>query len=158
MDIRQIYKTIIALSENNEITECPSAPEQQSSSNVSMNVNMTAQGASSIRELMQVLQNLDDTPDTTDSVDLMSLPGELTDFDSDKDDLDRAVIDDSYSNSADRTVTMGVDAITVTGDDMHSKGGPEPRKPAGGANPYRTVDEGIVRRLNSLYREIKSRQ
>ena len=161
MDMRKIYQTITLLNEGRELSECPSQDAMPPSQTdvVTMNVNMNAQGASGIRDLMQILKNIEDTDkeDEEPEIELVSLPGELGDFDNNKANSDRDVIDDSYSNSADRTVTMDIDAVTGTGDDMHSKGGPEPRKPAGGGNPYRSVDEGIVRRLNNLYSEIKGR-
>ena len=45
-------------------------------------------------------------------------------------------------------------AVTPTGDDLHSKGGEAP-KVNGGGNPM--TMESLVKRLDSLYQEVKSR-
>lgn len=160
MDFNQIYKKIRAISEDVSLDECPgndTAQPQEPSQSVNMNVTMNAQGPEGIRDLIGVLRNIETGDSTDDQEELVSVPGELDDFDNTEIDIDRGIIDDSYSNSADRTVTMGVDSVTSTGNDMHSKGGPEPRKPSGGGNPYRSVDEALVRRLGNLYSEIKGR-
>ena len=159
MDFKSIYNKFNALEESKQLAECPDAETQQAvaPASVNMNVTMNAQGPEGIRDLISVLRNIESGDGEDAEQELVSVPGELGDLDDIEIDTNRGVIDDSYSNSADRTVTMGVDSVTATGDDMHSKGGPEPKKPAGGGNPYRAVDEGLVRRLGNLYSEIKGR-
>lgn len=118
------------------ITKAPDQPD-----NVSMNVNMTGAGPGGIRDLLDVLKNIekpnDDTPDN--SVKLFG-----------RDNQDQ-VIDEKQG------IEYPLSSVLTKGNDLHGKGGPEPRKPAGGGNPYRKFDETLVNRLSNLYTEVKSR-
>jgi len=127
----------------------PSMPPKQQD-NVDMNVTMHGTGPGGIRDLMQILRNIesgDNSDPHSHSVDALfggpKLGGAID-----------VVIDDGYENSpegASGPEVFGIDAVTQTGDDMHSKGEERP-KVNGGGNP---MQESLVSRLSQLYREIK---
>jgi hypothetical protein len=108
------------------------APKQQD--NVTMNVSMNGSGAGGIRDLMAILKNI-----------------EQGGSDSEK---DMVVGLEQFVNEPGQQ-TAGVDAVTPTGDDLHSKGA-EAEKVNGGGNPMQKgVSESLLAQLNSLYQEVK---
>jgi hypothetical protein len=61
---------------------------------------------------------------------------------------------EEFANSPNEQ-TAGIDAVTPTGDDLHSKGS-EAEKVNGGGNPMQKgVSESLLAQLNSLYQEVK---
>jgi hypothetical protein len=134
--------------------------------NVSMNVSMNAQGAGGIRDLMNVLKDIQDGPDNMDGPGMMDGPGP------DIDDANMMIkklsgpgsmIDDDFANEPDETY-QGIDAVTHSGDDLHSKGDEAPPV-NGGGNPrqvktgetYKLPSGDLKIKLESLYKDIKSR-
>jgi hypothetical protein len=164
MNFNQLYRKIASINDslhegqvedekedNEEVDECgmqlaPSQPEQPSS--VSMSLNMNGSGVDGIRDLLDVLKSIDDSRGPNDDE-----PGDADDklFGA----PDVVIGNEEFANELDDE-TYDTDRILPTGDDLHSKGGPEPRKPAGGGNPYRQVDESLVNRLTNMYKAIKS--
>jgi hypothetical protein len=144
-----------------------SAPKQSDS--VTMNISMNGSGAGGIRDLMGILRNIEaggDEGDSMPSPDDLELDIKSMDHPNDKpsDDHDHGEEDgivfgndmeEEYANQPDEMYAP-VDAITPTGDDMHSKGDERP-KVNGGGNPYTATAEGIQRQLENLYYEVKSR-
>jgi hypothetical protein len=103
--------------------------------NVSVNVNMSGQGAGGIRDLMAILKNIDQGGGSDDGQDVI-------------------VGMEEFANEPGEQ-TAGIDAVTQTGDDLHSKGG-EAEKVNGGGNPMQKgVSESLLAQLNSLYQEVK---
>lgn len=71
-------------------------------------------------------------------------------------DLFGAEVGEEYGNDAPGAsgpFTTGIDAITQTGDDMHSKGDIKRPKVNGGENP---MQEALIQNLQSLYARIKA--
>ena len=118
------------------IAKSPDQPD-----NVSMNVNMTGSGAGGIRDLLDVLKNIEEPGDDTPSRGVKLFGRDSQD----------QVIDEKQG------IEYPLDAVLTKGNDLHGKGGPEPRRPAGGGNPYRKFDESLINRLSSLYTEVKNR-
>ena len=135
----------------------PEQPEQQDS--VTMNVSMNGSGAGGIKDLMSILRNIEN--------------GQAPHHDAEHDheepllgdeDFEETMGDNgqTFGNSAhgDAGVHVhGVDAVTATGNDMHSKGGSNPHFSPGN-NTLRqstTVHEGLVEKLHNLYNEVKTR-
>lgn len=162
MNFNQLYRKIAAINDplregrdedeedeedTEEVDECGMQIAQAQSeqpSSVSMSLNMNGSGVDGIRDLLDVLKSIDDEggePSDTDDK-LFGAP-------------DVVIGNEEFANELDDE-TYDTDRILPTGDDLHSKGGPEPRKPAGGGNPYRQVDENLVYRLTSMYDAIKS--
>jgi hypothetical protein len=110
------------------------APKQQD--NVTMNVSMNGSGAGGIRDLMSILKNI-----------------EQGGGDAEK---DMVVGLEQMANAPDEQ-TAGIDAVTPTGDDLHSKGGEAPKVNGGGNPMQRGVSEGLLDQLNNLYQEVKLR-
>jgi hypothetical protein len=129
------------------VEECGSmmgmAPKQQD--NVTMNV--TAQGAGGIRDLMNLLHSMEQA----------SNDAEVVVGDSDQMAVGEEVSDGGFSSASTRPEedTFGVDDVVATGDDIHSKGGEAPPV-NGGGNPM-GVREGLLSHLTSLYQEVKLR-
>lgn len=123
-----------------------SAPKQSDS--VTMSVSMNGSGQGGIRDLLNVLKDIeggaDDHSDSDDAI--FGKAGEV-------DLTGEPLLGDEYANSAENTVTLDIDAVTPTGDDLHSKGR-EAEKVNGGGNPF-NVDESLVARLSDLYKTIK---
>lgn len=130
--------------------------------NVSMNISMNAQGAGGLRDLMNVLKDIQDGPDSGP----MDSPGPGMD------DANMMIkqlsgpgnaIDDDFANEPDETY-HDIDAVTGTGDDLHSKGTEAPPV-NGGGNPMKVrtgetfkLPSGDLKiKLESLYQEIKTR-
>jgi hypothetical protein len=152
MNFADLYKKLQAIEENaviapvhtDSVEECggmmppSSTPKQQD--NVTMNVSMNGSGKGGIRDLMAILKNIDDA-------DHAPVPA-------DHGDHDMIVGMEDFKNSmanASGSHTMDIDAVTGTGDDMHSKGIEAP-KVNGGGNP---MQEATVQRLQQMYDAIK---
>lgn len=122
------------------------APKQSDS--VTMSVSMNGSGKGGIRDLMDVLKNIESGAGHDDD----KLFGKASAVDV----HDEPIMGDEYANSVDGgsdAEVYGIDAVTGTGDDLHSKG-KEAEKVNGGGNPF-TVDEALVDRLSNLYSKIK---
>lgn len=157
MNFQDLYKKIAAIEEGSmppvapvhtdgpSTDECgdmmgPSDPPKQQD-NVTMNVSMNGSGAGGIRDLMGILKNIEAGGDAMDPH-----PHHV-----DK------LFGDDYENSPEGgsdPEVYGIDAVTQTGNDMHSKGIEEP-KVSGGGNP---MQEALVNRLASMYEEIAGRR
>ena len=149
MNFQDLYRKIQAIDEGTSIEECggmmaPMGAPKQSDS-VTMNVSMNGSGAGGIKDLMNILKNIEQSGGDNDR--LVGEPESGVEKE--------PVMDDDYANDAGNTVTLDIDAVTPTGDDMHSKGG-EAEKVNGGGNPM-GVDESLIQRLSNLYQEVKSR-
>lgn len=124
-------------------------PKQQDS--VTMNVSMNGSGAEGIRDLMSILKNIeshsDQGPSDTHADMIVGI---------DEPEMDEE-IDGGFQSATTEPgeETAGVDAVTRTGNDMHSKGD-EAEKVNGGGNPFR-VSEGLLSHLTGLYQEVKDR-
>lgn len=115
----------------------PQKPPAQSDS-VTMNVSMNGSGAGGIKDLMNILKNIEQADHTVEP------------HSSDEHDT---LFGDGYENEPD-TTTFGIDAVTRTGDDMHSKGAEAP-KVNGGGNP---MQEALVQKLAQMYEEVKAKK
>jgi hypothetical protein len=144
--------------------ECGMGPMGQMNAqqdNVNMSVNMNGAGAGGIRDLLDILKNLDggsgehgDAHDLGDLIDKMDGPDMPAPVSMKKpivvgDDMPV----DEFANEPDEMYAP-VQAVTPTGNDIHSKGAEFP-KVNGGGNPM--AMESLVSRLDSLYQEVKSR-
>jgi hypothetical protein len=127
-----------------DIEECGGMPSMgpmssmssKQQDNVTMNVSMNGSGAGGIRDLMAILKNIEQGSDDSET--------------------DMVVGLEQYANSPNEQ-TAGVDAVTPTGDDLHSKGS-EAEKVNGGGNPMQKgVSESLLTQLTSLYTEVKLR-
>jgi hypothetical protein len=115
---------------------------------------------------MNVLKDIQDGPDNMDGPGMMDGPGP------DIDDANMMIkklsgpgsmIDDDFANEPDETY-QGIDAVTHSGDDLHSKGDEAPPV-NGGGNPrqvktgetYKLPAGDLKIKLESLYKDIKSR-
>ena len=140
-------------------------PKQQD--NVDMNITIHGAGAGGVRDLMNILHNIEtgnsDSHDHADHDHQEPIMGDMVRAMADEQiappdqDLEEVMDDDSqtWGNSAygdSGHHTHGIDSVTMHGDDMNSKGGPEPTKKQGGGNPY---NESLVNRLSQLYQQIK---
>lgn len=117
-----------------------SSPKQ--SDNVTMNV--TAQGAGGIRDLMNLLRSIEQS-NSDDHPVLAKIGG-----------MEEDQVDGGFRSATTEPdeQTAGIDAVTSTGNDLASKGAEAP-KVNGGGNPF--VKEGLLAELNSLYQEVKLR-
>lgn len=117
------------------------APKQQD--NVTMNV--TAQGAGGIRDLMNLLHSMEQA--SNDEVVIGQPGGEIEIPVADED------IDGGFGDATTRPEedTFGVDDVVKTGNDIHSKGREAP-KVNGGGNP---MQEELAERLAQHYLSIK---
>lgn len=154
--------------EDGTVEECgmgmgPHEPMKQQDT-VSMNVSMNGSGAGGIRDLMSILRNIENGDSDSDSgFDIE--PEKFGDKDMDiivkKEPM--MSIDDDFANEPDE-IYSSMDAVTRTGNDIHSKGKEAP-KVNGGGNPmpvesgttYKLPSGDLKVRLESLYQEIKSR-
>lgn len=160
MNFEELMKKMKAIDEGQIAEECgsmpmgiSSPPEQQD--NVTMNVSMNGSGAGGIRDLMAILKNIENG-EHGDSDILVGEPSE-------QEPIMGAIVQsmghehgmgEEYENSVDggsEPAVYGIDAVTQTGDDMHSKGLEKPPV-NGGGNP---MQEALVSRLSQLYNEIK---
>ena len=135
------------------VEECgmaPMPPRQDQQDSVNMNVTMSGTGKGGIRDLLAVLKDIENGPDAGSPSDAVIIGGpEVAAVEKE--------LDDSYNNEPDEEVA-GIDAVTPTGNDIHSKGD-EAEKVNGGGNPWRQteVKEGLVQRLAQHYQEVKDR-
>ena len=149
MNFQDLYRKIQAIDEG-KIEECgmaPMPPRQQD--NVNMNVTMSGNGAGGIKDLLNILKNIEQSgePHSDDAVIIGN---------TDVDDV-QAELDDSYENEP-NTEVADIDAVTATGNDLHSKGD-EAEKVNGGGNPWNQteVSESLVQKLSQHYQEVKDR-
>lgn len=133
------------------VEECgmpPMPPHQDQQDSVNMNVTMSGSGKGGIRDLLAVLKDIETSPAAGHNAVIIG-----------SDDIDsvQSELDDSYNNEPNEEVA-GIDAVTPTGDDIHSKGD-EAEKVNGGGNPWRQteVNEELVQRLAQHYQEVKDR-
>lgn len=103
--------------------------------NVNMSVNMSGQGAGGIRDLMSILKNIEQSGEPEHDM----------------------VVGLEQMANAPNEQTAGMAAMTPTGDDLHSKGSEAPKVNGGGNPMQRSVSEGLLDQLNSLYKEVKLR-
>ena len=147
-------------------------PKQQD--NVDMNITLHGTGAGGVRDLMNILHNIEtgntgshdhDGHDHQEPImgDMVRAMADEQIAPPDQD-LEEVLDDDSqtWGNSAHGDSghhVHGIDSVTMHGDDMNSKGGPEPTKKQGGGNPYNTkikhTNESLVNRLSQMYQAIK---
>ena len=135
------------------VEECgmaPMPPHQGQQDSVNMNVTMSGSGQGGIRDLLAVLKDIETGSTGDQDGDAVIIGGdEIDDVQSD--------LEDSYNNEPNEEVA-GVDAVTPTGNDIHSKGD-EAEKVNGGGNPWRQteVSESLLQRLSQHYQEVKGR-
>lgn len=135
------------------VEECgmaPMPPRQDQQDSVNMNVTMSGSGQGGIRDLLAVLKDIEAGAASDKDSDAVIIGGD------DIDDV-QAELDDSYNNEPNEEIA-GIDAVTPTGNDIHSKGD-EAEKVNGGGNPWRQteVSEGLLQRLSQHYQEVKDR-
>lgn len=127
----------------------PSMNKQQD--NVSMNVSMNGSGSGGIRDLMNILRNLEDAgsdhdhgPDSDMGIKIGTIPMMKKE----------PVLGDEYANSPD--IELGQDNFPIDqGNDLHRPKDSFSDKPYRGDNPMAL--EGLKTRLESLYKDIKTR-
>ena len=119
-----------------------SSPKQSDS--VTMNVSMNGSGAGGIRDLMDILRNLDGSSKDQGHDDMDKLFGSEKEVSFGEEVVNRP-----------NEVTLDIDAVTPTGDDLHSHAGNEVEKVNGGGNPYTNVDESLVAKLSAMYEAVK---
>lgn len=152
MNFQDLYRKIQAIDEGT-VEECgmaPMLPRDGQQDSVNMNVTMSGSGQGGIRDLLAVLKNIETGGEEPSGDDTVVIGGkEIDDVQSE--------LDDSYNNEPDPEVA-GIDAVTPTGDDLHSKGD-EAEKANGGGNPWNQteVSEGLLNRLAQHYQEVKDR-
>lgn len=125
------------------VMSSPTTPKQSDS--VTMNVSMNGSGAGGIRDLMGILKNIEGNSG------------------SEPIDHEEPIMGDDYSadggfrsaTSEPNEVTLDIDSVIPTGDDLHSHGGNEVEKVNGGGNPYTNISETLVQRLADHYNSIK---
>lgn len=118
------------------------APKQQD--NVTMNVSMNGSGAGGIRDLMGILKNIEQGGAEQDS-DAVLVGMKADEAQSEFGDVD----------TTPNPETHGVDAVTATGDDLHSKGDMGHRGVSvSGSNG---LAETLLGQLSQLYQEVKLR-
>lgn len=112
---------------------------------INANVSLNASGKGGIRDLMDILRNIDGEKE--------EMPG-FGDADADvivKKMSPPMGLDDDFDNAPDE-IYQGIDAVTRTGGDLHSKGIEKPAV-AGGGNPMAV--ESLKEKLQSHYNRIK---
>jgi hypothetical protein len=149
-------------------------PPKQGDS-VSMNVSMNGSGAGGIRDLMGILKNIDDADQGQMGIaghdhhddDNMEMPIIMKAMGGD-DEPEMGGDDESdmeeFANEPDE-MTAGIDAVTATGNDIHSKGAEAP-KANGGGNPmkikagetFKLPSGDLKIKLEGLYNDIKLRK
>lgn len=152
MNFQELYRKIQAIDEG-KVEECgmaPMPPREGQQDTVNMNVTMSGNGAGGIKDLMNILKNIETSSDEPSGDDAVVIGG------SDIDDV-QAELDDSYNNEPNEEVA-GIETVTPTGDDLHSKGD-EAEKVNGGGNPWNQteVSESLLQQLAQHYEEVKSR-
>jgi hypothetical protein len=167
MDIKDIYKRVRAIDENQSVEECgdimplpmmPHAPAQADS--VTMNVSMNGSGPGGIRDLMGILRNIEhgENPaqDAGGHDELDALFGEPETHDADVLLGAQPAMEEEYANSMQgASGEIKFDSATVTNMGSNDgRGGVKARKMNGGENP---MHESLVDRLSELYQEVKGR-
>ena len=117
---------------------------------VTMNISMNGSGAGGIRDLMSILRNIE----SSDNADVHSHDvGQMFGGDDIEVAFDEEMADGGFGSAttAPSTATAGIDAVTATGNDIHSKGIEAP-KVNGGGNP---MHEALTSRLYRMYQTIK---
>jgi hypothetical protein len=164
MDIKDIYKRVRAIDENQSVEECgimPMIGGQGQPDNVSMNLSMNASGAGGIRDLMGILRNIEhgENPaqDAGGTDELDALFGEPENHEADVLLGAQPEMDETYGNSMQgASGNIKYDAATMTAMGSNDgRAGTKSRKVNGGENP---MSESLVNRLDELYQEIKSRE
>ena len=160
MNFEELMKKMKAIDEGQIAEECGAMPigiggPMGQQDNVTMNVSMNGSGAGGIRDLMAILKNIENSEHDHGDV-LVGEPSE-------QEPIMGAIVQsmghehdmgEEYENSVDGgsdPEVYGIDAVTQTGDDMHSKGLEAPPV-NGGGNP---MQEALVSRLAQMYDEIK---
>lgn len=143
------------LTKMKQLDECgemmPHPPAQNDS--VNMNVTMSGSGQGGIRDLLAVLKNIEaggEPHSEPHGGDTVVIGGDkIADVQSE--------LDDSYNNEPNEEVA-GIEAVTPTGNDLHSKGA-EAEKANGGGNPWNQteVSESLLQQLAQHYQEVKDR-
>lgn len=161
MDIKDIYKRVRAIDENQSVEECGIMPMPGPSGqpdNVAMNVSMNASGAGGIRDLMGILRSIEHGENPMQDLDghgeLDALFGKPEHDHSDMV-LGGPEMEEDYQNSmqgASGNIEYDIDKMTGSGDDLASKGGVKKLKVNGGENP---LAEALVDRLQAHYESIK---
>ena len=157
MNFQDLYKRINDI-DKGIVAECGDMPGNmmhppKQQDNVTMNVSMNGSGTGGIRDLMGILKNIengggahgdDHGPDAL--------------FGAERE-MDEAGVDGGFgdASTSPNEVTLDIDSVIPTGNDLNSHGGNEVEKVNGGGNPYTNVGEGLQRRLHDLYTEVKSR-
>jgi hypothetical protein len=110
-------------------------------------MNVTAQGAGGIRDLMNLLHSMEQA--SSDEIVVGNPGGEIEIPVADEN------IDGGFGDATTRPEedTFGMDDIVKTGNDIHSKGA-EAEKVNGGGNPF-NVDESLLSQLQQHYASIK---
>jgi hypothetical protein len=158
MNFEDLMKKMKSIDEGQSVEECGMMPMSGSSAqqdNVTMNVSMNGSGAGGIRDLMAILKNIEDTGHDHDDI----LVGEPSKHEPVMGAMvqsmaDEQAVGEEYENSVEGgsdPAVYGIDAVTQTGDDLHSKGREVPPV-NGGGNP---MQEALVSRLAQMYDEIK---
>jgi hypothetical protein len=135
----------------------PEQPEQQDS--VTMNVSMNGSGSGGIKDLMSILRNIENGQAPHHDAEHDHEEPLLGDEAFDEEMGDNGQIFGNSAHGDAGAHVHGVDAVTATGNDMHSKGGSNPHYSPGN-NTLRqstTVHEGLVEKLHNLYNEVKTR-
>ena len=149
MNFKDLMTKLQHIEENTEINECGGEESHTQADSTTMSVSMNGSGKGGIRDLMNILRNIEsgETEPSHNKTD-HALFGDGEEMEA----------DESYENSVDggsEANVYGIDAVTVTGNDMHSKGKEAPKQ-AGGGNPW-NVSEELTTRLRTLYNEVKLR-
>lgn len=160
MNFEDLMRKMKSIDEGQSVEECGDMPGSMSVSpsqqdNVTMNVSMNGSGAGGIRDLMAILKNIEDTGHDHDDI----LVGEPNKHEPVMGAMvqsmaDEQAVGEEYGNSVEGgsdAEVYGIDAVTQTGDDLHSKGREAPPV-NGGGNP---MQEALVSRLAQMYDEIK---
>jgi len=129
---------------------------------VTMNVSVNATGTENIRDLLDILKGADFDGGKDGSMSgpaglVVGLGGDRDGPDMGRDGDSEVEIGEENLANEPNEVYADVDAVTPTGDDLHSHGGNEAPKVNGGGNPYTAVSENLKSNLLNLYNEVKSR-
>ena len=164
MDIKDIYKRVRAIDENQSVEECgdmmplpmmPHSPAQADS--VTMNVSMNGSGPGGIRDLMGILRNIEhgENPaqDAGGHDELDALFGKPETHDADVL-LGAEPVDEEYGNSMQgASGEIEYDSAFVNNIGSNDgRAGSKARKVNGGENP---MSESLVNRLQAHYESIK---
>ena len=147
-----------ATTANESLEECGDMPigmmgmssHQGQQDSVTMNISMNGSGAGGIRDLMSILRDIE----ASDNADVHSHDvSKLFGGDDVEVAFDEEMADGGFgaATTEPNTATAGIDAVTATGNDIHSKGIEAP-KVNGGGNP---MQEALASRLYQMYQEIK---